>query len=67
MVCGPQQKGRQFYNENLRDKYLKIANTPPVSTTKVVKVKRNGMLCLSTTLPPHGVVFYTIQEVDNKM
>lgn len=54
---------RQFYYENLREKYLKMANTPPASTTKVMKVKRDGKLRLSTTLPPHGVVFYTVQGV----
>lgn len=56
-------KTRQFYFEELRPKYLKMANTPPVSTTRKMKVGRDGTLHLSTQLPPHGVVFYTIRRL----
>lgn len=54
---------RQFYYENLRAKYVKMANTAPSSITQEIKVKRDGKLCFSTILPPHGVIFYTIKIV----
>lgn len=51
-----------YYNE-LRPKYVEIANRPLPTETRVETVPENGELNLSVRLARHGVVFYDVKPV----
>lgn len=51
------QWARDFYFENLRDKYIECALLTPVTTTEAVT---DGQVTLTLELPPHAAVFYEI-------